>query len=166
MPPARFEPTPSDKAQRAALSVPPAARNERRTKAFEYYLSWHPMIRDAQRTVNGFRFSTNELVFPMAKRRPVRLPIDAGGNFDQSVLFELAAEAAGRPQHFPTNANRISKAYHRQRVWDLGIALAAVVMVYGFLPPLMRKADATRTAAEAAHDKSSSASSRIRWPWP
>jgi len=97
----------------------------RRTKAFESYLSWHPMIRDAQRTVNGFRFSTNELVFPVARRRPVRIAIDAEGNFDQSALYELAAEAAGSPRRFPTNANRISRAWRRERVWDLGIALAA-----------------------------------------
>jgi predicted RND superfamily exporter protein len=47
----------------------------------------------------------------------------------------------------------------------IGIALAAVVMLYGYLPPLMRKRDTTRTAAEAAHDQGSPTATKVRWPW-
>ncbi len=47
----------------------------------------------------------------------------------------------------------------------IGIALAAVVMLYGYLPPLMRKPDTSRTAAEAAHDVSPSTPSGLRRPW-
>ncbi|HEY0550871.1 MAG TPA: MMPL family transporter, partial [Verrucomicrobiae bacterium] len=47
----------------------------------------------------------------------------------------------------------------------IGIALAAVVMLYGYLPPLMRKRDTTRTAAEIAHDGDSSTPATVRWSW-
>ena len=107
-----------------------AARRERdgilrRTKAFTHYLVWHPMITGAERTIEGFRYSTNEILFPQKGRPPVRLPVDASGNFDQSLLYELVAQAHGRPAAFPTNVNRLSQVCTRLRVWDLGLALAA-----------------------------------------
>ena len=107
-----------------------AARRERdgilrRTKAFTHYLVWHPMIAGVERTIEGFRYSTNELVFPQKGKPPVRLPIDSSGKFDQAALYELVAQAQGRPAAFPTNINRFSAACTRLRVWDLGIAMAA-----------------------------------------
>ena len=107
-----------------------AARREsdgilRRTKAFTDYLVWHPMITGVERTIDDFRYSTNELVFPKKGKPPVRLPIDSSGKFDQSALYELVAKASGRPSAFPTNVNRFSTACVRLRVWDLGIVMAA-----------------------------------------
>ena len=50
MPPARFDPTPSVKAQRAAFRVPPAARNERRTRALLiHWIASGAVIDEAER---------------------------------------------------------------------------------------------------------------------
>ena len=97
----------------------------RRTKAFTHYLEWHPMITGLERTIEGFRYTTNEIVFPQKGKPPVHLPIDSTGKFDQSLLYELAARASGSTSTFPTNVNRFSQACTHLRVWDLGIALAA-----------------------------------------
>src|SRR5206468_1505710 len=47
------------------------------------------------------------------------------GNFDQGRLYELSSESMGGLQEFPANVKRVSKAYSRHRVWNLGVVLAA-----------------------------------------
>ncbi len=97
----------------------------RRARVFTDYLVWHPMIVQAARRFQGFHYTTNELLFPTDNREPARIAIDSEGNFDQGRLYEVASEAAGRHQDSPLNVKRMSKAFTRHRVWNLGVALAA-----------------------------------------
>ncbi|HYV32841.1 MAG TPA: CHASE2 domain-containing protein, partial [Candidatus Binatia bacterium] len=97
----------------------------RRARAFADFLVWHPMIVQASRRFQGFQFDTNRLLFPASNQEAARIPIDLEGNFDQGRLYELSSESMGGLQEFPANVKRVSKAYSRHRVWNLGVVLAA-----------------------------------------
>ncbi len=92
----------------------------RRAKAFEDYLIWHRSIHEAHATFDGFQFNTNELVFPGPGDQKTRIPIAPDGTFELGKLIEL-----GQRITLTAGINRTSKAFTRQRVWDLGLTAAA-----------------------------------------
>lgn len=92
----------------------------RRVRAFQDYVIWHPMILEAARRFDGFAYDTNRLVFTSEQGRQTTIPIDSLGNYDAGWLLELGA---GRP--LPVGTRRMARAFNRQRVWDMGIVLAA-----------------------------------------
>jgi class 3 adenylate cyclase/CHASE2 domain-containing sensor protein len=92
----------------------------RRTKAFEDYVVFHPILREALRKFDGFQVNTNRILFPLADGSRRVLPIAADGTFDLSAVYEL-----GTGQPLPDSEPRTEKAYRRIRAWDLGLVLAA-----------------------------------------
>ena len=92
----------------------------RQTKAFEDYLIIHPMIREGMRKFDGFVFETNRILFPIADKPPLWIPIEPDGNFNAGALYEVSMGHA-----MPTNLPSMAKAYTRMRAWDLGLVLAA-----------------------------------------
>jgi class 3 adenylate cyclase len=92
----------------------------RRVRAFEDYLIWHPMILEAARKFDGFTFDTNGLSFTLPDRTKAVIPMEAEALFDAGKLLEL-----GTGQRPPPGPRRTARAFTRQRVWDLGLALAA-----------------------------------------
>jgi len=92
----------------------------RRVRAFEDYVIWHPMIREAARRFDGFTYDTNRLIFTAPDKTKTTIPIETGGNFDAGKLLEL-----GTGRKLPPGPGRTARAFTRQRVWDLGVVLAA-----------------------------------------
>jgi class 3 adenylate cyclase/CHASE2 domain-containing sensor protein len=92
----------------------------RRVRVFQDYVIWHPMILEAARRFDGFAYDTNRLIFTSEDGKLTDIPIDSEGNYDAGRLLELGA---GRVM--PAGTRRIARAFLRQRVWDLGIVLAA-----------------------------------------
>ncbi|MBK7998737.1 MAG: CHASE2 domain-containing protein [Verrucomicrobia bacterium] len=92
----------------------------RRARAFEDYLIWHNAIIEADSVFDGFSYNTNEVVFPGPGNERTRIPIAPDGTFDLATLMEL-----GQGEKVADGVVRTSKAFTRQRVWDLGLASAA-----------------------------------------
>ena len=92
----------------------------RRVRAFQDYVIWHPMILEAARRFDGFVYDTNRLLFTAEDGKLTGIPIDPFGNYDAGKLLEL-----GTGRALPAGAQRLARAFTRQRVWDLGIMLAA-----------------------------------------
>lgn len=91
----------------------------RRTKAFEDYVIWEPIIREARELINVI-VDTNRIVCPGPNGVPVILPIAPDGTFEMARLIELV-----KGMKFPADAPRRAPAFKRARVWDLGITMAA-----------------------------------------
>ena len=92
----------------------------RRAKAFEDYILWHPAILQAYSTFDDFLYNTNELIFAGPENQKTRIPIASDGTFELATLLEL-----GQGTKIPEGVVRTSKAFTRQRVWDLGLTAAA-----------------------------------------
>ena len=96
----------------------------RRTKAFEDYYIWNPLIKQMARMLaidlRRARFRSGEVVFTDSDKKQRILPIDAQGNFNQIRLYE---ELTGQP--VSSKAQPMQKAFTRLRVWDMGLVLAA-----------------------------------------
>lgn len=92
----------------------------RRARAFEDYVIWHNAILEADSVFDGFSYNTNEVVFPGPGNERTRIPIAPDGTFDLATLMEL-----GQSRKLADGVVRTSKAFVRQRVWDLGLASAA-----------------------------------------
>jgi class 3 adenylate cyclase/CHASE2 domain-containing sensor protein len=97
----------------------------RRARACEDYLLWHPLIRRAASHLDGFHFDTNRVILRGGDGKAVTLPIERDGSFDQAALYRLVSAAEGHPLAFPSGVKPIARAFTRQRVWDLGIMVAA-----------------------------------------
>jgi class 3 adenylate cyclase len=92
----------------------------RRAKAFEDYVIWHPDIRQAANSFDGFHYDTNRLVFTSTNGLRTELPIARDGTFDRASLLELAGSVKN-----PADEARKTRAFIRYRAWDLGITAAA-----------------------------------------
>jgi class 3 adenylate cyclase len=93
----------------------------RRAKAYEDYLVWHPAVRQAATTFDGFEFDTNRVLFTESTTgQTTESPIASDGTFDLATLLEVATH-----RRFPSNTKRTAKAFTRHRAWDLGITAAA-----------------------------------------
>ena len=118
MPPASFRRSAAALGDIAAVRDPDGIL--RRTKAFEDYVLWHPAILQAYSTFDDFRYNTNELIFVGPENQKTRIPISPDGTFELATLLEL-----GQGTKIPEGVVRTSRAFTRQRVWDLGLTAAA-----------------------------------------
>ncbi len=91
----------------------------RRTKAFEDYVVWEPIIQEAYERLN-VRRDTNRVVFQPEGGAAEVIPIDVDGRFDKARLLELANGVKIAP-----GPGRMGLAFRRIRVWDLGLTMAA-----------------------------------------
>lgn len=118
VPPAEF------RRSAAALGDIAAVRDSdgilRRTKAFEDYVIWHNAIIEAHSVFDGLAYDTNAIIFPGPGDERTRIPIAPDGTFELAKLLEL-----GQGRKLPEGVSRTSKAFTRQRVWDLGLTAAA-----------------------------------------
>jgi class 3 adenylate cyclase/CHASE2 domain-containing sensor protein len=95
----------------------------RRTKAFEDYPIWEPIVQEA-RDKFDILYDTNRIIFPVSGQPPVALPIAADGTFEKARLIELG-KGVTTPGTNTNGRTRTGLAFKRVRVWDLGIAMAA-----------------------------------------
>lgn len=92
----------------------------RRAKAFKEYRHWHPLFKKAAveygLDLNRAIIKPGRIILPMAQADPVSVPIDDEGNFD---LADFVGE--NLPAGMPSRA----RAFVDERVWHMGIVLAA-----------------------------------------
>ena len=92
----------------------------RRARAFQNYTQWHWAFRQAE--AEGYidlrkaRFEPGQIVFPRAGGDDVKIPVDSENNFD---LADFGGEK------LPTGVARKAKAFIDERVWHMGVVLAA-----------------------------------------
>jgi class 3 adenylate cyclase/CHASE2 domain-containing sensor protein len=91
----------------------------RRSKAFEDYVVWEPILLQAKQ-VHDVVIDTNRVLFPQEGRTPIVIPIEPDGTFEMAKLLEVANN-----EKFPLGMKRKGLAFRRMRVWDLGIAMAS-----------------------------------------
>jgi len=89
----------------------------RRVRAFRIYRRWHSAFRQAEADP-GFgldltkaKVLSGQIILPRSNGEEIKVPIDAGTNFD---LADFDAKLPGK-----------AKAFTDQRVWQMGIVLAA-----------------------------------------
>lgn len=95
----------------------------RRAKAFRVYRKWHSAFRQVEADP-GFGVDLNnaevipgkEIILPRSNGEKIRVPIDANTNFD---LVDFGGNK------LPAGASRRAKAFSEERVWHMGIVLAA-----------------------------------------
>ena len=94
----------------------------RRVEAFRIYRRWHPLFKKVEADP-GFgidlrqaRVEPGQIVLPRSNGEEIKVPIDAETN------FELAAFIGDQ---LPPGAAPKAKAFSDERVWDMGIELAA-----------------------------------------
>ncbi len=94
----------------------------RRAKAFQAYRKWHPAFRQVEADplfgvdLGKAQLEAGSIVLPRPGLEPIRVPVDAGTNFD---LADFGG--ANLPPGVPPKA----KAFIDERVWHMGIVLAA-----------------------------------------
>jgi len=94
----------------------------RRVKVFEEYKLWHPLFKLAEADksygidLRKARVEPDKIILPRAGLPEIVVPLDADGNFD---LADFIGENI--PAGWPAKA----KPFRTERVWQLGIALAA-----------------------------------------
>jgi len=92
----------------------------RRAKAFRIYRRWHPLLRQAgmQYGVNFSyaRIEPDKVILPRADGEEVSVPVDKDRNFDLTDLFG---------EKLPPGMARKAEAFVDERVWHMGIVLAA-----------------------------------------
>ena len=93
----------------------------RRARAFRDYRRWHPLFQKAADEFGldlaGATFAPGKIILPQTgTTNTVQVPVDAETN------FELAAFVGDK---LPTGAPPAAKAFTDQRVWQMGIVLAA-----------------------------------------
>jgi class 3 adenylate cyclase/CHASE2 domain-containing sensor protein len=92
----------------------------RRAWPFKEYRQWHPVLTKAAREygidLKQAQFSARELVLQPKDDQPVHIPLDADGCFD---LTDLIGEK------LPAGMARRAKPFTQERVWHMGIVLAA-----------------------------------------
>jgi class 3 adenylate cyclase len=94
----------------------------RRVKAFRIYRHWHPLFKKVEADP-GFgidlgqaRVESKQIILPRSNGEEIKVPVDAKTN------FELAAFIGDK---LPPGVAPKAKAFSDERVWDMGIALAA-----------------------------------------
>ncbi len=92
----------------------------RRTRAFKQYRTWHPVFETAQREygfdLNKTLFEPGQIVLRRDDGKQVKVPLDRDGN------FELADFVGTK---IPPGMERKAKPFADERVWNMGILLAA-----------------------------------------
>ena len=92
----------------------------RRARAFSEYRRWHSAFRQAEAEgyveLNHVRIETNQIVLLRPGESEVAIPIDAETNFD---LVDFGGA------NLPPGVPRKARAFTTERIWHMGIALAA-----------------------------------------
>ena len=94
----------------------------RRTRAFRIYRHWHPLFRELEADpeygvdLRKARIEANQIILPQANGGKIKVPIDAETN------FELADFVGDK---LPSGAPAKVRAFTDERVWHMGIVLAA-----------------------------------------
>ena len=95
----------------------------RRVKAFRIYRHWHPLFQKGRRSRiwrgsgDRRRFAPGQIILPQANgTKRSKCPIDVGNNFE---LADFVGDKL--PPGLPPKA----KAFTDERVWHMGIVLAA-----------------------------------------
>jgi class 3 adenylate cyclase/CHASE2 domain-containing sensor protein len=94
----------------------------RRTRAFRIYRRWHPLFRELEADpeygvdLRKARIEANQIILPQANGGKIEVPIDAETN------FELADFVGDK---LPPGAPSKARAFTDERVWHMGIVLAA-----------------------------------------
>ena len=93
----------------------------RRVRAFRDYRRWHPLIQKAADQFGldmaGATFAPGKIILPQTgATNTVSIPVDGENNFNLSDLVE---------KNLPPGMAPTAKAFTDQRVWQMGIVLAA-----------------------------------------
>jgi class 3 adenylate cyclase/CHASE2 domain-containing sensor protein len=94
----------------------------RRVKVFQTYRRWHPLFRQAEADpeigidLRHAQVEPGQIVLPRRGAEPIRVPLDANGQFD---LADFVGD------HLPPGMARKARPFTDTRVWHLGIVLAA-----------------------------------------
>jgi class 3 adenylate cyclase len=89
----------------------------RRVKAFHIYRRWHPFFKKVEADpdygidLGKARVEPGQIVLPRANGDDIKIPVDAGNNFE---LADFNGKLSGN-----------AKAFTDERIWQLGIVLAA-----------------------------------------
>ncbi len=97
----------------------------RRAMAFRTYRKWHPAFRliesdpDYRVDLSKAEVTANAIVLPRGddnpEDKPIAIPLDANGNFDVKRIVD----------EVPAGMQQFDKPFTEQRVWHMGIVLAA-----------------------------------------
>jgi len=94
----------------------------RRARAFRIYRHWHPLFRELEADpaygvdLRKARIEANQIILPQVNGGIIKVPIDAGTN------FELADFVGDK---LPPGTPAKARAFTDERVWHMGIVLAA-----------------------------------------
>jgi class 3 adenylate cyclase/CHASE2 domain-containing sensor protein len=94
----------------------------RQAKAFRVYTNWHAAFRqmeadpDYDVDLRQARIQPRQIVLPRAGLEDVTVPLDAEGNFDLADFWG---------ENLPAGLARKAKPFTRERVWHMGVVLAA-----------------------------------------
>ena len=93
----------------------------RRAKAFETYRKWHLAFEKVEADpeygvdLSKARIESNHVLLPRGTNEPISIPLDRDGNFDPSTLWG----------NLPKNLAAKAKPFTDERIWHMGIVLAA-----------------------------------------
>lgn len=94
----------------------------RRVKAFRLYRNWHPAFKQMEAVpeygvdLHRARVEPRQIVLPRSSGGDISIPLDANGNFDLADF---------RGDNLPPNIPRKAKPFTEQRIWHMGVMLAA-----------------------------------------
>ncbi len=94
----------------------------RRVKAFRVYRRWHPAFRQLEEDpdygvdLRLARIESGRIVLPRRGLGDITIPLDADGRFDLADFGGV---------HLPPGAVRKAKPFIEERVWHMGVVLAA-----------------------------------------
>lgn len=92
----------------------------RRARAFQLYPRWHPAFRQVEADpdlgidLTQARREPGQIVLPRSNGEEIKIPVDADNNFELADF--------GKP---PTGSPPKAKAFTEERVWHMGVVLAA-----------------------------------------
>ena len=85
------------------------------------FRQWHPAFQKLEADpeygvdLGQGRIETNRVILPRGTNDPIVIPLDADGNFDPSTLWS----------NLPKNIAAKAKPFTEERIWHMGIVLAA-----------------------------------------
>jgi len=94
----------------------------RRARAFRMYRKWHQAFRQVESDVdygvdlNKARVQPNLIILPRSEDEAIKIPLDTNGNFDLSLFVG---------DKIPPGMARFAKPFTEERIWHMGIVLAA-----------------------------------------
>ena len=94
----------------------------RRAKAFRLYRNWHPVFKHMEADpdfgvdLHRARVEPHQIVLPRLGNNPIKIPLDADGNFDLADFVGSKLPAGWAPK---------AKPFELERVWHMGIVIAA-----------------------------------------